>query len=186
VTGALKIVLVALSLALDVFAVSVGVGVRGVPRAQKIRIGLSFAAAEVIMNLIGAGLGAVAGKLIGGVAAYFGYGVLILLGIYMMIESRKDLNEGGLDLSKGWGLFLASLSISLDSLGIGFTILYIGVPIEISLVVIAIVSILATTLGLSLGKALGARAEGRAAFFGGVILTLTGALFATLQALEHH
>ena len=54
----LRVFLVAASLALDVFAVSVGVGIRGVDRAAKIRIGASFAAAEVVMNCIGAAGGA--------------------------------------------------------------------------------------------------------------------------------
>ena len=53
----------------------------------------------------------------------------------MIRESRTDLGESSrLDLSSGHGLLLASLAISLDSLGIGFSILYIGVPMPISLV----------------------------------------------------
>ena len=49
--------LVAISLALDVFAVSVGVGVRGASTSLKFRIGAAFACAEVTMNGIGALLG---------------------------------------------------------------------------------------------------------------------------------
>ncbi|HXM06534.1 MAG TPA: manganese efflux pump, partial [Candidatus Acidoferrum sp.] len=88
-TAAFKIAFVALSLSLDVFAVSVGVGVRGVPRALKWRIGIAFATAEVTMNLVGAGIGAVAGHLFGDVAGYVGFGALIVLGIFMMTESRS-------------------------------------------------------------------------------------------------
>lgn len=175
----------AVALALDVFAVSVGVGVRGVPKAVKLRIGIAFACAEIVMNLIGAGLGLVAGKLIGGVAGYIGFTALIGLGIYMMKESRDELSEGSrLDLSQGFGLLLAALSISLDSLGIGFSILYIGAPLVETLVVIGVVSVCSTTLGLSLGQSIGSRAEQNAAFIGGLLLFLTGALFATLKALN--
>jgi len=53
----LKVLIVALALALDVFAVGVGVGVRGVTRRHKIRIGIAFACAEVVMNILGACLG---------------------------------------------------------------------------------------------------------------------------------
>lgn len=181
----LKVFAVAVALALDVFAVSVGVGVRGVPRGTKIRIGIAFACAEIVMNLVGAGLGLAAGKLIGGVAGYIGFAALIGLGIYMMRESRSGLSEGAtLDLSRGAGLLLAALSISLDSLGIGFSILYIGVPLVESLAVIGIVSVCATTLGLALGQRIGGRAEGNAAFLGGVLLLLTGIVFAVLKALN--
>jgi putative Mn2+ efflux pump MntP len=180
-----KILIVALALALDVFAVSVGVGVRGVPRKTKIRIGIAFACAEIVMNVIGAGLGILAGKFIGNIAGYIGFAALVGLGIYMMKESRSQLSEGAkLDLSQGFGLLLAALSISLDSLGIGFSILYIGVPLAEALVVIGIVSVCSTTLGLSLGQHIGARAESNAAFLGGVILLLTGIVFTVLKALN--
>ncbi|MDE2481151.1 MAG: manganese efflux pump [bacterium] len=181
----IKIVVIALSLALDVFAVSIGVGVRGVPRATKIRIGIAFASAEIVMNLIGAGIGVIAGRLLGEVAGYLGFVALVGVGTYMIYEASRDLAERDpLDMSSGWGLALASASISLDSLGIGFSILYIDVPIEISLAIIGVVSIAATTLGLSLGRMLGKRIEDRAELLGGVMLALTGIVFIVLKALH--
>jgi manganese efflux pump family protein len=180
-----KILIVAVALALDVFAVAVGVGVRGAPRRRMIRIGIAFASAEIAMNLIGAGLGAAAGRLIGDYAGYMGFGALVAVGIYMMRESFTDLRSAGrIDLSSGPGLLIASLAISLDSLGVGFSILYIGVPLEIALAVIFVVSISATTLGLTLGRWLGKFAEQRAAFVGGLLLALTGVTFAVLKAMR--
>ena len=44
----------------------------------------------------------------------------------MVIESLRETEAGGFDLSRGWGLFLGALSISVDSLGIGFSILYLS------------------------------------------------------------
>ena len=182
--AAIKILVIALSLALDVFAVSVGVGVRGVPRAVKLRIGLAFASAEIAMNLIGASLGVVAGKLLGDTAGYLGFIALIGVGVYMIWESRKESEEPRLDMSRGWGLFIAALSISLDSLGIGFSILYIGVPIVISLAVIGIVSVCATASGLALGHRLGNHIEENAEVAGGILLALTGIVFIVLKALH--
>lgn len=167
------------------FAVSVGVGIRGVPCATKIRIGIAFASAEIVMNVVGALLGALAGKLLGDVAGYIGFVALLGVGLYMIREASTDLaDRDPLDLSQGWGLFVASLSISLDSLGIGFSILYIGVPIVESLAIIGTVSILATTLGLSLGRRVGTAIEDRAELLGGVLLAATGALFIVLKALH--
>lgn len=167
------------------FAVSVGVGMRGLSAGMKVRIGIAFASAEIVMNLIGAGLGEIAGRLIGDAAGYLGFAALIGVGCYMVYEARRDLKDRTpLDLSQGWGLMLASISISLDSLGIGFSILYIGVPLALSLGVIFAVSILATTLGLALGKRLGTVIEDRAELFAGVLLALTGAAFAVFKALH--
>jgi putative Mn2+ efflux pump MntP len=182
----IKILVIAVSLALDVFAVSVGVGVRGVSRSAKIRIGISFACAEITMNLVGVGLGSVAGRLIGDGAGYIGFAALLGVGIYMLFEARRTLEDdrAPVDMARGWGLLVASLAISLDSLGIGFSILYIGVPLLFSLLTIFVVSITATTLGLTLGRALGEAIEGRAELLGGILLTLTGATFIVLKALH--
>jgi putative Mn2+ efflux pump MntP len=181
----LKVFAIALSLALDVFAVSIGVGVRGGSTQLKVRIGLAFASAEVVMTIIGALLGQALGHLLGDIAGYFGFTALVGLGIYMMIESRNISGEAAkFDLSKGWGLLLAALSISLDSLGIGFSILYVGVPMPVSLIVIAIVSVISTGLGLAIGGRLGKFADRWAALLGGLLLTLTGGAFIVLKALH--
>ncbi len=180
ITSALRVALVAFSLALDVFAVSVGVGIRGVSTAAKFRIGAAFAAAEVAMNVVGAGIGAAAGRAIGDVAGYLGFAALVGVGIYMIVESYRA-EEEDFDLSRGWGLFVASLSISLDSLGIGFSIVYIGVPIVVTLVAIAIASVASTALGLGLGKRFGSVIGERAGIIAGFVLVATGAVFAALK-----
>ena len=181
----LKILVVALSLGLDVFAVGVGVGMRpGVSRAVKVRIGIAFATAEVVMNLAGVGLGKLAGELLGNVAGYIGFAALIGLGAYMIIEALREAERRKpLDMSRGWGLVVGSLSISLDSLGIGFSILYIGVPLFLSLIVIFTVSICSTALGLTLGRVVGRRAEESAELWAGIVLALTGVAFILAKAL---
>lgn len=180
-----KIFVIALSLGLDVFAVGIGVGMRGASTGVKIRIGIAFASAEVVMNLIGVGLGKVAGSLLGDVAGYIGFAALIGVGSYMMYEAVRESEEKEpLDMSKGWGLFIASLSISLDSLGIGFSILYIGVPLVLSLAVIFVVSICATVLGLTTGRFLGRRVEEGAELWAGIVLVLTGLAFIIAKAFR--
>ena len=181
IQAALKIAFIAISLGLDVFAVCVGVGMHGVRRADKIRIGVAFATSEVLMTLAGVLLGAAAGKLFGDVAGYFGFAALTFVGSYMVYETRRGGAQDGFDLSRGWGLFLASLSLSLDSLGIGFSILFIGVPLGVSLVCIACASVVSTTLGLTLGKVLGSRMEQTASLWAGIILIATGIVFAALK-----
>lgn len=181
----LKIFLVALSLGLDVFAVGVGVGMRGAPMALKIRIGLAFASAEVIMNVAGVLIGKIAGQLLGAVAGFVGFGALFGLGIFMIVQAVRESEASvPLDMSRGWGLLVASLSISLDSLGIGFSILYIGVPLTLSLIVIFVVSIAATFLGLSLGRVLGRAAEEKAELWAGIVLALTGLGFTAAKLLH--
>ena len=176
-----KVIFIAGSLGLDVFAVSVGVGMRETPGNVKLRIGLAFTTAEVTMTCIGVLLGNLAGRLLGDVAGYLGFAALVGVGIYMAVEAVRESESGGFDLSRGWGLLLGALSISLDSLGIGFSINYIGVPLVISLVCIAAAAATSTTLGLTIGKALGEKAEASAGMWAGIILIATGIAFAALK-----
>ena len=185
IAAAVKVLVIALTLGIDVFAVSVGAGVRGTSPSRRLRIGSAFAFAEVAMNCIGALLGVAAGHFIGAAAGYIGFGALIVLGIYMSVQGLREKElRAPIDMSRGWGLALASLTISLDSLGVGFSILYIGVPPLVTLAAIAIVSVSATSAGLALGNRLGRRVEERAELAGGVLLALTGVAFTLLKALR--
>jgi putative Mn2+ efflux pump MntP len=169
----IKMLLIATALGLDVFAVCVGVGMRASSPAAKIRIGAAFAAAEVGMSLIGVGIGAGIGRFLGDAAGYVGCVALAGLGAFMLRESG-EVGASRLDLSHGWGLFIGSLSISLDSLGIGLTLLYVGVPLSAALATIAAVSVASTYGGLAFGRMLGLRAEASAAKWAGIVLLLTG------------
>jgi|SRR5271165_5941901 len=176
----LRIALLACSLALDVLAVSVGVGMQGLDRASRVRIGAAFATAEVGMNVIGAILGAEVGHFLGAAAGYLGFFALVGVGAYMLYEQLRETKHP-LDLSRGWGLLVASLSISLDSLGVGFSLNYVGVPLPVTLVPIGLASIAATTIGLAFGERLGKRAERGAGVLGGVALIAIGLTFALLK-----
>jgi putative Mn2+ efflux pump MntP len=180
VSVAWRVALLAGSLALDVFAVCVGVGMQPLARAVRVRIALSFAAAEIAMTLIGVGLGALVGELLGAIAGYLGFAALVAVGSYMIFDTTNEA-KGGLNLASGWGLVLASLSISLDSLGIGFSVVYIGVPLWETVCAIAFASIVASTLGLAFGRKLGLLVGTRAALTAGIVLVATGALFAALK-----
>jgi manganese efflux pump family protein len=175
-----RVFLIAFSLGLDVFAVCVGVGMRGVDMRAKVRVGAAFAVAETAMTVIGAGLGRLLGTLLGEATAYIGFIALTGVGIYMIVETLRE-SEGGMDLSCGFGLFTAALSISLDSLGIGFSIVYIGVPFAVSLAVIAVISVLSSSLGLAFGRFLGRRMEETAGIGAGIVLICTGLLFAYMR-----
>ena len=182
----LRLALIAVSLGLDCFAVSIGVGLRGTDARTQFRMGAAFACAEILMNLAGAGLGAVAGTLLGSAAGYLGFAALFVVGLYMIYEARftGDTHKP-LDLTTGWGLVVAALSISLDSLGIGFSILFIGVPLMTSLITVGAVSVVSTFLGLRFGAMLGQRAEEAAGLWAGIILALTGLGFAAEKYFSH-
>jgi putative Mn2+ efflux pump MntP len=180
----IKALLIAFSLALDVFAVAIGVGMRERPRMELFRIGAAFVTAEAGMTLLGAALGSVTLRLLGPVAGYVGFAALIGIGVFMVIEALGE-GEHRFDLSHGPGLLFAALAISLDSLGIGFSVLFIGVPFPLMLLFIVCASAIAVTLGLLLGQRIGVVAGSRAGVYAGVLLALTGAAFTLLKVTGH-
>ncbi|HUN30021.1 MAG TPA: manganese efflux pump [Alphaproteobacteria bacterium] len=164
---------------------SVGLGMRGVTPQERLRIAIAFPCAEILMNCLGAALGALTGRLIGDAAGYVGFAALIAVGCYMILEARSAMAERRpAKVPSGWGLLVASLAISLDSLGIGFSILFVGVPVAASLIVIGIVSVIATLLGLRLGRILGSRVEDLSEMLAGVLLAFTGVAFIALKVLH--
>ena len=167
------------------FAVSIGLGMRGATPRERLRIAIAFPCAEMLMNCVGLALGDLTGLLIGDDAAYVGFSALIAVGAYMMLEARSNMDERRpAKVQRGWTLLVTSLAISLDSLGIGFSIRFVGVPVGVSLVVIGVVSVAATLLGLRLGRLLGRRVEDGAEMLAGVLLALTGVAFVALKVLH--
>ena len=179
-----KVLLIAFSLALDVFAVSIGVGMGALSVRERLRIGAAFVCAELLMTVLGASCGALLLQRIGPIAGYLGFAALFGIGVYMIIEAIGE-GEAKFDLSTGRGLLLGAMAVSLDSLGIGFSLLFIGVPFIVTLGCIAIASVLATTGGFLLGRRLGLAVGAHVGIYAGVLLAVTGIAFAILKATGH-
>lgn len=178
---------VALAVGLDVFALSVAIGIAGVAWKERVRVGLAFSGAELFMQIAGALIGAGAGRLLGEVAAYAGFAVLVLLGAWMVKESFDD-GEGhaALDATKGWGLLAASASISLDSLGVGFSLPALGIALVPLLSTVAVTTVVFTLAGLAFGAELGARFRTGAERAAGTVLVILGFAFAAQHVLARN
>ncbi len=172
-----KILAVTIAIGLDVFAISVGVGITNSEWAVRIRLGAAFATAEISMQIIGYELGTGAGVLLGEVAEWLGFGLLALVGAFMIRESFEHSSEHSVDLTRGVGLLIASLSISLDSLGVGFALPAIGIPLLPLLITLSITTTIFTFAGLTFGQRIGARYEHDAQRAAGAILILLAILF---------
>ena len=84
----------------------------------------------------------------------------------------------------GWTLFTTALSISLDELAVGFSIGLVGVPVALTIILVALQAFAFTILGLTFGsnlkKYLGEWSEKLA----GMILGLLG-LWIRMDAILH-
>src|ERR1700731_4009471 len=116
-TTFLKIIAVAVAVGFDVLAISIGVGITQIPWQASGRLGISFETAEIVMKANGSELATGAGRLFGTIAQWIGLVLLALVGVFMIIESYRLGKKKSFDPTRGAGLIVASLSISLDSLG---------------------------------------------------------------------
>jgi len=190
----LRLIPLILSLGLDTFALSTALGVAPLPTRIRLRLALTFAAAEGLMPAVGLLLGRPLGDAIGGVAVYSAGVLLIATGAWLLHESladKDDDEEGGSEATKirgaaaarGWPLVWIALSVSLDELAMGFSFGVLRVPVVPALVAIAlqalVVSLGGQWVGQRVGAALGARAE-RAA---GAVLCLVGVGFIVARVI---
>jgi manganese efflux pump family protein len=172
-----KVITVAIAVGLDVLAVSVGVGVARLAWDASVRVGLAFASSEIVMQVVGFGLGAGLGRMIGDIASYTGFALLALVGFFMIRASLRKEDEKKFDATRGAGLLLTSLSISLDSLGVGFALPGVSIPLVPLLITLSISTTIFTFIGLRFGARLGERYERGAERAAGFILIVLAALF---------
>jgi putative Mn2+ efflux pump MntP len=177
---AVRIGAIAFAVGLDVLALTIGIGVMGVAWKARIRVGAAFASAEIAMLLSGVAIGAGAGRLIGDVAAYLGFALLALIGALMLRGSFGEHEPMSLKATSGWGLLVASASISMDSLGVGFSLPGLGLPLMPLLATVAVTTIAFSLAGLAFGQALGARYRTVAERGCAIVLIVLAVLF-TLQ-----
>lgn len=174
----LQIFLIALSLAMDAFAVSVstGIAVPGFGPRQAARIGAWCGFFQFAMPLAGWFLGSSVKTYIEAVDHWIAFGLLALIGGNMIWEALKgEAEEAVTDLGVR-RLFLLALATSIDALAVGVTLAFdSSVNILLSAAVIGVVAFLIAMLGGLLGRKLGQLFQRRATLLGGVVLVGIGA-----------
>jgi len=173
-----KVFAAAFAVGLDVLAISIGVGVARLAFDASLRVGLAFASSEIAMQIIGYGIGMGASHMLGEIAAYVGFALLGSIGLLMIRTSFRHSSEATFDATRGVGLIMASLSISLDSLGVGIALPALALPLLPLLVTVSITTTVFTWIGLSFGARLGEQYERNAECAAGGILVVLAVLFA--------
>jgi putative Mn2+ efflux pump MntP len=172
----LKILGIAFAVGLDVLAVSIAIGIMKSAWGARLRLGLAFASAEVIMQVVGYGLGTGVGRIVGTVTDYLGFVVLAGVGFFIIRESYAT-SETQFNVDSGWGLVAASASISLDSLGIGVSLPGVPLPLGPLLATVAVSTVVFTALGLTFGSRLGERYKRIAGRSAGIVLVVLALVF---------
>ncbi len=145
------LLLLAFTLSLDSFRVSLGLGATRPRPARQLQIALAFALCDGLAPLVGLMLGRSFAGYVGGWAEYLGPLVLCAYGLYTVYVARRCA-EGEAEAG-GWVVFGLPLSLSLDNLVAGASLGLEGFPALLSVAVIGLTSGLMSFAGLRLGGA---------------------------------
>ncbi len=170
---------VALGLAMDAFAVTLGLGcsLRGLTRGQSFRLAFHFGLFQFFMPILGWAAGTRIEAHIRAFDHWIAFGLLAFVGGKMIVESFRSASEDGRrggDPTRGHRLFLLSVATSIDALAVGLSLAVLEVKILYPAAVIGAVAFGMTILGSRLGPVLGKVVGRRAELLGGIVLILIG------------
>lgn len=172
--GFLSILLIAIGLAADCFAVALGgsISMRSVSRRQVLRAAVAFGLFQGLMPVLGWLIGQSIVDLIADYDHWVAFGLLAIVGGRMLWEAFRK-GEGQVkstDITRGWPLLVLALATSIDALAVGLTFPFIDVNVALAAPVIGAVAFLSTIVGFLLGRKLGELAGKWAAAIGGLLL----------------
>lgn len=172
----LSLVLIAVGLAMDAFAVSICKGLamkRPSPKAI-IVVGLWFGFFQALMPLIGYYLGSSFYDYISDYDHWIAIILLAAIGLNMIREALSG-EEDGVDDSIGFRTMLVlAVATSIDALAVGISLAMTGDDIVSPALLIGIVTFLISAVGVKIGSVFGDRFGQKAELVGGVILIIIG------------
>jgi putative Mn2+ efflux pump MntP len=173
----ITIVLIALGLAMDCFAVSIasGLAMKKMKINNALKIAVFFGSFHAFMLLIGwlAGLGLK--DFISGIDHWIAFGLLTLVGCKLIYESiRFEAGEKEIESMSVYTLLVLSLATSIDALAVGVTFAFLKISILTPILVIVAVTFTLSFLGVHIGSRVGHLFERRIGIVGGLILIAIG------------
>ena len=180
----ITLLLLAIGLCFDTFAVSVSSGLlkKEIVFWQAVRIAIILALFQAFMPVVG---------WLGGISIrtwiepfdhWIALGILTILGIKMLIESFKKEEDKNIDPMNIRVVVTMALATSIDALAVGISFAIIQVNMFLAVFTIGSVTFLASMLGILFGKKTGSHLGQKMEIVGGLILIVIGIKI----VLEHY
>jgi putative Mn2+ efflux pump MntP len=172
-----SILLIALGLAMDVFAVSLGVGSTcyGTEWRCRLRLALHLGLFQGGMTFLGWLAGTQIAEWISSFDHWVAFALLAFVGIRLLKSGvSKDQESHPVDPSRGITLIILSIATSLDALAVGLSLAFLDVNILVSSLVIGGVSLALSLIGTAFGQTLGSHFGKRMEIAGGLLLIAIG------------
>lgn len=181
--GIVEIILIAVGLAMDAFAVSIckGLSMSKMDWKKAGVIGLYFGGFQGGMPLIGYFLGVGFEEKIKSIDHWLAFVLLVFIGVNMIKEALSKEEECLNDNVDFKSMIILAIATSIDALAVGVTFAFLSVNIILAVCLITIITFVISCIGVKIGNVFGDKYKAKAEIAGGVILILLG----TKILLEH-
>lgn len=183
--GFFEIVMIAIGLSMDAFAVAVckGLATFKISLKKILTVGAWFGFFQSFMSGAGYLLGQNFEVYIKSIDHWVAFALLSVIGFNMIREAFSEEEEANDDMSF-MTMLLFSIATSIDALAVGISFAFLpkqNVSVWTAVLLIGAITFLLSCIGFIIGNKFGAKYKNRAEIAGGVILILMG----TKILLEH-
>ena len=174
--GILELILIAIGLGMDAFAVSIckGISMPKMNWKKAIIIGLYFGIFQALMPVIGFTLGKTFENLVTSIDHWIAFGLLLIIGIKMIIDAFKEDNVSVNDSVNWKVMIILAIATSIDALAVGITFAFLQVNLLLAISIIGIITFILCVIGTKIGNNFGNKFENKAEILGGIVLIFIG------------
>ncbi len=174
--GVWELLLIAVGLSMDAFAVSIckGLSMQKMSYKHAVVAGCFFGGFQVLMPLVGFLLGTQFKNYITSVDHWIAFILLFIIGLKMIKESQNKHCENVGNSFSLKSMTILSFATSVDALAIGITFAFLQVSIAPAIAFIGATTFTFSFIGVKIGNVFGTRFKSKAEFAGGVILIAMG------------
>ncbi|MCK5256408.1 MAG: manganese efflux pump [Deltaproteobacteria bacterium] len=168
-----SIVIIAVGLAMDAFAVSItsGITIKRLHINHALKIALFFGLFQAFMPIIGWLAGLSLRDYISAIDHWIAFGLLSFIGCKMIYESiTVQSNKKEINPLNVYVLLVLSVATSIDALAVGISFAFLKVSIVTPVIIIGTVTFLLSYLGVYIGDRIGHFFENKIEIAGGVLL----------------
>jgi putative Mn2+ efflux pump MntP len=176
--SAWELVIIAVGLSMDAFAVAIckGLAMKKATIKNAIIVGLWFGIFQALMPLIGYYVGSLFAENIKAYDHWIALILLSIIGIEMisnaLSKKEKDKEENpSLSIKT---MFVMAVATSIDALAVGVGFAFFEINIFLAIIIIGIITFALSVFGVKIGGHFGIKYKKKAELAGGIILILIG------------
>lgn len=168
----LEVLLLAVALSMDAFAVSIGLGAKHQRRPMSLAImaGIYFGVFQALMPVFGYLGGKGVLGWVEAAAPWIAFLLLVLIGGKMIYESFAEGVEEDIAIITHRVMLILAIATSIDAMAAGFAITLLEVAPWLACLMIGVITFLMSMAGVFIGVRSGTWLEDKAELLGGIVL----------------